>query len=321
MFTEPDDPMTTARMRTAHGQACTALGTWPEQNANETWGWRGRTLSLPVIAPSGPAWLRVGCALSGEVNATFWNGSVAAQQAIPESVPRPRLRVVHDWNDEQWTYRAELYQRVTAWPASPTSTLTTTPDLPSSWWRAVRVVLHVIAHVPTNRFSVHQPFLKRAMPQFLGTPIDTTAPSWSTAHGDFHWANLCAPELRIFDWEGWGLAPTGYDAAVLHSYSLLVPSVAACVRRELKDALSTPEGRFAELAVITQLLHSTTHGGSLELAEPLRRRAEHLLGRAVPRPGCPPIGPGAVERVTPTRLRAECGSPLAAQQGDGQATI
>ncbi|MGG2460143.1 hypothetical protein ACO0M4_10035 [Streptomyces sp. RGM 3693] len=135
----------------------------------------------------------------------------------------------------------------------------------------------------TDRFSVHQPFLDRAMPQFLGSPIDTTPPSLSTAHGDFHWANFCAPELRVFDWEGWGLAPTGYDAAVLHSHSLLVPSVAACARRELEDVLNTPEGRYAELAVITQLLHSTTHGDNLELAEPLRRRAEYLLGRPVPR--------------------------------------
>ncbi|WP_330347694.1 hypothetical protein [Streptomyces sp. NBC_00582] len=309
-------------MRTAHGHACAALGTRPEPDADETWGWRGRTLSLPVIAANGPAWLRVGCAPSGEINATFWNGSVAAQQAIPESVPRPRLRVVHDWNDEQWTYRAELYERVTARPASPASALTTAPDLPSTWWRAVRAVLHDIAPVPTDRFTVHEPFLKRAMPQFLGTPIDTTPPSWSTAHGDFHWANLCAPELRIFDWEGWGLAPTGYDAAVLHSYSLLIPSVAACVRREMKDVLNTPDGRFAELAVITQILHSTTHGDNLDLAEPLRRRAEHLLGRPVPPPGGPSAAPRAlVERITPTSPGAECGSPPAAQQGGGQAAI
>ena len=282
MYGEPDDPAVTARMRSAHLQACTALGIRPEQGLGEAWGWRGRTLSLPVSTPSGPAWLRVGSAPSTEIDARFWNGSIAAEQAIPASVPRPRLRTVHDWSDEQWAYRAELYDRITDRPASPTATLATTPEIPSTWWKAVRSVLSDIAHVPTDRFSVHQPFLDRAMPQFLGAPIDTTPLSWSTAHGDFHWANLCAPELRIFDWEGWGLAPTGYDAAVLHSHSLLIPSVAACVRGELKDVLDTPEGRYAELAVITQLLHSTTHRDNLELAKPLRRRAECLLERAVP---------------------------------------
>ncbi|MHC3474882.1 hypothetical protein ACYF6T_40230 [Streptomyces sp. 7R007] len=237
---------------------------------------------MPVTTADGPAWLRVGCTASNELNPTFWNGSITAHQAIPQSVPRPRLRDVHDWHDTHWTYRAELYERVAAPPVSPTAAPTTTPDLPSTWWRAVRAALLDVVQVPTDRFSVHQPFLQRAMPQFLGTPIDTTPPSWSTAHGDFHWANLCAPELRILDWEGWGLAPTGYDAAVLHAYSLLIPSLAARIRRELKSTLDTPAGRFAELAVTTQLLHSTTHGDNLNLAQPLRRRAEHLLGRPVP---------------------------------------
>lgn len=283
MFTEPDDHKVVARMRAAHCRACTALGIQPAQEPDEAWGWQGRTLSGPVIAPGGPAWLRVGCASIGEINVKFWDGSLAAEQAIPNSIPRPRLRVVHDWCDEHWEYRAELYDRIAARPASTSPTLTTDPELPATWWTAVRAMLDDIADVPTNRFSVHQPFLERAMPQFLGTPIDTTAPSWSTAHGDFHWANLCAPELRVFDWEGWGLAPTGYDAAVLHSHSLLVPSAAARIRRELEYLLDTPAGRYAELVVITQLLHSVACGVNLELAAPLQRRAEHLLGRTVPR--------------------------------------
>lgn len=282
MFTEPDDPEVAARMRTAHGRACTALGIRLESEPDEAWGWRGRTLSRPVIASDGPAWLRVVCAPADEVNDTFWDGSIAAEQAIPGSVPRPRLRDRHDWSDEPWKYRAELYDRVAARPASTSSTLIMPPDLPSTWWAAVRAMLDDITKVPTDRLSVHRPFLDRAMPQFLGTPIDTMAPSWSTAHGDFHWANLCAPDLRVFDWEGWGMAPTGYDAAVLHSYSLLVPSVAARIRRELEYVLDTPAGRYAELAVITQLLYSTTRGDNLNLAEPLRSRAAHLLRRAVP---------------------------------------
>ncbi|WP_240796181.1 hypothetical protein [Streptomyces sp. RFCAC02] len=115
------------------------------------------------------------------------------------------------------------------------------------------------------------------MPKFLGPSVDTRAPSWSTAHGDLNWANLCAPQLVILDWEGWGRAPTGYDAATLHSYSLLVPSVTRRIRSEFADVLNTPAGRFAELAVITELLEGTTHGDNLPLAEPLRQRAAVLL--------------------------------------------
>src|SRR5262249_18638582 len=55
----------------------------------------------------------------------------------------------------------------------------------------------------------------------LGEPVSTLSPMpWATAHGDLHFANLCAPNLHLLDWEGWGLAPAGYNAATLHSHSL-----------------------------------------------------------------------------------------------------
>lgn len=289
MWPQPGDPDVAGRMHTAHREAMTVLGVLLDQTACEAWGWRGRTLSRPVIAPDGPAWLRVAGAPTGHIVPTFWDGSLDAEHVIPRSVPRPRLRVSHDWSHDSWEYRAELYDRVAAHPAAPSPTLRTEPDLPSPWWAALRTALDGIAGVPTHRVTVGQQYLDRAMPHFLGTPIDTTVPSWSTAHGDFHYANLCGPTLYILDWEGWGLAPSGYDAAVLHSYSLLLPRLAARVRSELAPLLDTPAGRFAELVAITQTLHSATRGNNLDLTEPLRHRAALLLGRPVPSPSR--IGP------------------------------
>jgi hypothetical protein len=282
MWAKPDDRDVAERMRNAHSRAQTALGVLPEPDVYDAWGWRGRTLSQPVIASDGPAWLRLACARYGEANATFWDGSIAAETAIPKSVPRPRLRDSHDWNDEPWQYRAELYNRVAARPAATTAAIVTPPDLPPSWWAALRTVLDDIATVPTRRRTIDQPYLDHAMPRFLGTPIDTSASSWTTAHGDFHFANLTSPTLHVLDWEGWGLAPTGYDAAMLHTHSLLAPAVASRIRSELTHVLDTPAGRFAELVVITELLHSTTRGDNLDLTEPLRNRAAHLLERAIP---------------------------------------
>jgi hypothetical protein len=283
MYTEPDDRATAQRMRTAHSRAQTVLGALPEQNHHEAWGYRGRTLSRPVITPDGPAWLRIASARTGQINPISWDGSIAAEKAIPTSVPRPRLRHSHDWSDNPWEYRAELYDHVAARPAAMSPTLTARLDLPSTWWTALKSALDNIVKIPTTRRSVHQHFLDSAMPRLLGTPISTTAPApWSTGHGDCHFANLCAPTLHILDWEGWGLAPTGYDAATLHTYSLLIPSVAARIRTEFAHILNTPAGRYAELAVITQLLHSTTHGNNLDMAEPLRIRAAQLLGRPIP---------------------------------------
>ncbi|GAB7180196.1 hypothetical protein ATKI12_0027 [Kitasatospora sp. Ki12] len=118
--------------------------------------------------------------------------------------------------------------------------------------------------------AVRQEYLDRAMPQYLGIPIDTKVTAWTTAHGDLHWANLTGPTLTVLDWEGWGTAPAGYDAALLYAYSLLVPETAAEVRRRLAHVLTTPAGRFAGLVVITELLQTTTRGDNLELEGPLR---------------------------------------------------
>src|SRR5262249_19578387 len=78
--------------------------------------------------------------------------------------------------------------------------------------------------------------------------------------------------------------PAGYDAATLHSYSLLIPATAARIRHELSSLLNTPAGRHAELVAITELLHATARGEHSALAGPLRQRAAALLARDVPGP-------------------------------------
>ncbi len=285
MWPEPDDADVVQRMRTAHTRGRAALHARPTHDVHEAWGWHGRTLSQPVTTADGPGWLRVASAPTSEIIDTFWDGAIDAQQCIPTSVPRPRLLDWYDWADLRWAYRAELYDRVTARPLAASAILTAVPDLPKTWWAALRAALDDIAAVSTDRVTVHQGFLTWAMPRYLGIPIEANAHiHWTTAHGDLHYANICGPNLYLLDWEGWGIAPAGYDAATLHSYSLLVPAAAARVYEELAYLLDTPAGRFAELAVISEILDTTTQGDNLALAEPLRRRAALLLGHDVPIP-------------------------------------
>lgn len=284
MWPPPDDPAATARMRAAHATARARMNV-ASHDDREAWGWHGRTLSQSVITSTGPGWLRLAAAPDGHVSPVFWNGTVETERSMPAAVPRPRLRGWHDWHDHPWQYRAELYDHALAKPVSASPALTSQPPLSARWWSAVRTALHDISAVPTTRRTITREYLQHAMPRFLGTPIDPDPPvPWTTAHGDFHFANITAPALQIFDFEGWGLAPAGYDAATLHSYSLLIPATAASIRCEFASILSTPAGRHAELVTITELLHAAARGEHTALAEPLRQRASILLGYDLPAP-------------------------------------
>jgi hypothetical protein len=118
--------------------------------------------------------------------------------------------------------------------------------------------------------------MKRAIPEFVGMPTPTVT-CWTTAHGDLHWANLTEP-LRLLDWEGWGLAPQGFDAAMLYAYSLLQPDTAARVR-DIFPVLESPAGLAAEATVCAQLLQTVRRGDNLALAAPLRAWSEELRRR------------------------------------------
>lgn len=280
MWPEPSDPAVVLRMRAAHARACAALHLDRATGGTEAWGWNGRTLGMPVTTPDGPAWLRVATAPADQIIDTYWNGAIEAQESLPPSIPRPQLWRWHDWSDLTWAYRSELYEYVNADTVAVHAVITAPPSVPAEWWTAVRAALEAIATIDTTRVTIQPGFLAWAMPRYLGIQTtDYATLPWTTAHGDFHFANLCAPDLRILDWEGWGLAPAGYDAAMLHSYSLLTPDVASRVRRELAHLLATPAGRYTELAVIAELLHAAEQGVNRQLAEPLRRRAAALLGR------------------------------------------
>ncbi|MFD0528875.1 hypothetical protein ACFQ1I_20975 [Kitasatospora arboriphila] len=265
-------------MREMHATAAAALDATPI-GSREAWGWRGRTLSRPVATASGEGWLRLVFAPADKAGGKLWEGPQEAERLMPPAVPRPRLRERRTWTEGKHGYLAELYDKVTA------STITThepilreAPDLDDAWWVGLSTALDAIATVPSDRVAVRQEYLDRAMPQYLGFPIDTRVPAWTTAHGDLHWANLTSPKPTLLDWEGWGRAPASYDAALLHSYSLLIPETAAQVRCHLGHILSTPTGRFAELVVITELLQTTTRGDNLDLEGPLRARLARLTG-------------------------------------------
>ncbi|GAA0452328.1 hypothetical protein [Streptomyces olivaceiscleroticus] len=105
-------------------------------------------------------------------------------------------------------------------------------------------------------------------PQYADVPAPAEI-TWPTAHGDCHFANLTTMTPVLLDFEGFGLAPAGYDPALLYAYSLHAPQTAARIREEF-PSLDTPAGHTALLVVAADLLQSASRGDHPELVEPLR---------------------------------------------------
>lgn len=270
----PPDEATATRLRVAHAHAAAHMDV-TVVGAEETWGWEGRSLSRPV---ADSRWLRLRAAPPGKAQGDSWDGSEAAEKTVPDEVPRPRLHGAHQWLQDGYTYRAELYDRVLHPTLSQSALLASALDLPQSWWDALGRALDSIASTKTGRIALREDRMAWRIEKFIGPQIETDDVEWRTAHADIQWSNLTGPDLRILDWERWGLAPVAYDAATLYVSSLTVPEAAARVRQELGHVLETPAGAFSELVVASEFLQGMERGNNLELETPLRRRVTELLG-------------------------------------------
>ncbi|QTZ92761.1 hypothetical protein SU9_015795 [Streptomyces auratus AGR0001] len=275
MFTAPE-PAVRDRMLSARGHACTLLGL-ADTTGGEVWGYAGRTLSRAVRTPTGAAWLRLVSDSQRKSGGKLWEGPREAEQSLPPAVPRPRLLGLCDWSADGWDYRAEHYEFVTAPPVAKSPVLHHQAELPDTWWQGLHQALAHIALVRTGRQAVREQYIRRRVPEFTGvTPGEIT---WTTAHGDLHWANLTGPALTLLDWEGWGTAPLGYDAANLYLHSLPVPDVAERIRKEFAHVLDTPAGRIGELTACTEILQAASRVPFYaDLADDVRHHLGWLKG-------------------------------------------
>ncbi|MET8626575.1 hypothetical protein ABZW30_22930 [Kitasatospora sp. NPDC004669] len=162
------------------------------------------------------------------------------------------------------------------------------PNLPDTWWHALRTATESLGGARGTRITVRDTWIKKAFPQYLGIPAPAEVER-VTGHGDFHWGNLTGPALTILDWERWGLVPVGFDPGMLHANSLLVPAVAARIRDEFAAVLDTPAGRTGELAAIAEMLQAVARGWYPELAAPLAGRAQELTGVTPPQGAAPEL--------------------------------
>ncbi|MEV5803285.1 hypothetical protein [Streptomyces collinus] len=207
----------------------------------------------------------------------LWDGALDAQHAFGDlDGHRPALLAVHDAVDDGTAYRVELSVRVDQPVLSDDPILQHDLQLPDCWWQELAGTLEKVSAVDTDRVAVRQQYMDRAIPQFVGIPAPAVT-CWTTAHSDVHWANLTKP-LRLLDWEGWGRAPEGFDAATLYADTLLQPDTAARVRNVF-PILGSPAGLAAEATVCAQLLQTVARGDNLALEDRLRDWSEELRRR------------------------------------------
>jgi len=129
-----------------------------------------------------------------------------------------------------------------------TNTLTTPPGIGVVAFILADVVLAIVA-VAT---------IRKVFPD-----IDTTITEWATAHADLAWPNLTAPTCYLLDWEDWGVAPRGFDAATLRSESLAVPTLADRAYQERRTDLDSRSGQLAQLYHCAKLVSAGERSGSL----------------------------------------------------------
>ncbi|MGH3768627.1 MAG: hypothetical protein ACRDS0_33255 [Pseudonocardiaceae bacterium] len=234
-------------------------------------GVRDRTISGRVTNHETARWLRLIAVTTDQAHGVLWDGPIAATEIT--GVHRPELLTVEQWTAQDQTIRAELWELVTEPICASHETITEVHTLPESWWPKLHASLDRLAQHPTTRIPRTQEQITGAMHRVYGPHADTQVKHWVTQHGDLRWTNLTRGTPYLLDWEFWGLAPVGTDAATLYCTSLRVPDLAAIVYDQFRHQLDTPDGRIAQLCICIQL---SRHHDSEDLDEPLRQLAARL---------------------------------------------
>ncbi len=221
-------------------------------------------------------WVRVECRGLERFDGQGW-GLEAAQ--ILDGVPVPSWHAGISWLDTERRvmWRADETQFVEETPLGGALNATTLPD---SWWVEFNAAMELLAEQPTSRAAT--PDCERITPERVEGVIrkvfpdapDVRIDEWATAHADLNWANMTGPKLWILDWEDFGLAPRGLDAASLWFGSLGVPEVAEKVRCGRREDMDSRTGQVMQLFKCAELLSWADEEESLFL--PARREAEQL---------------------------------------------
>lgn len=227
-------------------------------------------------------WVRIERRDLGRIGVQGWNGTELAARL--EGVVQPEWRGCVVWRDavEPVMWRAD---ETTLLPGAPVGTaiLSEDPRLPEEWWTAFNASLDALASQTTRRVAtpdtetVTQDLITRSLRDaFPHADVDMTVERWVPAHADLNWANMTAPVFCLFDWEDWGSAPQGLDAAALWGSSLAVPALAEHVWRERRGDFESRDGKLMTLFACSKILGPHAHPQDPRL-DAAHRTAEQII--------------------------------------------
>lgn len=115
--------------------------------------------------------------------------------------------------------------------------------------------------------------IRQVFPEVANLTVD----EWASAHADLTWANVMGPQFCIIDWEDWGIAPRGLDAATLWGNALAIPALADRVWNERRRDLESRSGKLMALFTCAKIIGPNAHEADprLQLA---RKEAVRLVG-------------------------------------------
>ncbi|MGH3888714.1 MAG: phosphotransferase [Pseudonocardiaceae bacterium] len=243
--------------------------------ATLVYGTQGMTAGFRTDAGT---WVRVQWRRPWKIYGPAWAGPECA--SVLRGVAKPDWFQTASWYDDarEVVWRADEMGLVSSPIINSTGVIATEPELPESWWGSLRNSLAALAEHDTDRVGVRQEHLTLRINQVFPGEVDTTVDEWVTAHADLHWGNLTAPDCYLLDWEDWGAAPRGLDAAVLWGFSLRVPTLAARVQREFQTDLQTRSGKLAQLLFCSNVIRvNAKRADPSPLVQPAKLAAETLL--------------------------------------------
>jgi len=222
-------------------------------------------------------WVRIERRERWWINSAGWGGLEAASTL--QGVRKPQWHQSVTWTDKarDVVWRADELELVSSPSVEVAGGFAAATALPDSWWADLRGSLAALAGNATDRVGMSQAHLSKRITQVFDKPIDTTVDEWTTAHTDLHWNNVTT-DGYLLDWEDWGAAPRGLDAATLWQASLPNPKLAERVQREFAADLQTRSGRLAQLLQCANAIRIAARtGASTPLSEAANAAAKRIL--------------------------------------------